>query len=69
MLELLNKLARVSIYITESVNLEMSQSGIIYLVLFVVTALLLLKPIRCQGMSSDPSTETGELWLVLKYWS
>ena len=39
MLELLNKLARVSIYITENVNLEMSQSGIIVLVLFVVTAL------------------------------
>ena len=67
MLELLNKLASVSINITESVNLEMSQGGFIVLVLFAVTTLLLLKPIRCQGMSSDPSTETGELWLVLKY--
>ena len=44
----------------------MSQGSFIVLVLFVVTALLLLKPIRCEGMSSDPSTETGKLWLVMK---
>ena len=67
--ELLNKLASVTINITESVDLEMSQGGLIVLALFVVTALLLLKPIRCQRMSSDPSAETGELWLVMKYHS
>ena len=53
----LNKLASVTINITESVNLEMSQGGIIVLVLFVVTALLLMKPIGCQGMSSDPGAK------------
>ena len=69
MLVQLKDLASVTIYITESVDLEMSQGGLIVLVLFVVTVLLLLKPIRSQRMSSDPSTETGELWLVMKYHS
>ena len=60
------ELASVTIYTTESVDLEMSQGSFIVLVLFIVTVLLLLKPIRCQRMSS---AETGELWLVMKYHS
>ena len=47
----------------------MSQGGFIVLALFVVTVLLLLKPIRYQRMSSDPNAETGKLWLVMKYQS
>ena len=62
----LKELASVTIYTTESVDLEMSQGSFIVLVLFIVTVLLLLKPIRCQRMSS---AETGELWLVMKYHS
>ena len=47
----------------------MSQGGFIVLALFAVTVLLLLKPIRSQRMSNDPSVETGELWLGMKYQS